>query len=75
MANNQFEMKKGIPAAISFWLPGFGQLYNKQYLKAMGFWVFLFLFNAIARDMWMLWILIAIWLFGIYDAYKNSRMT
>lgn len=63
--------KHGVPALLSFFIPGLGQLIKGELFKAIGIWVVL----AIC---WLLqFILIGfiigpiVWIWQIYDAYNN----
>lgn len=61
----------GVPALISFFIPGLGQLIKGEFFKAIGIWVVL-------AFCWLLqFILIGyllgfiVWIWQIYDAYNN----
>ena len=62
----------GMPALISFFIPGLGQLIKGQILKGILIWIIggiltVFLF-------WTIIVPVAIWAWNIYDAY-NSPVT
>ena len=64
------EQKHGIPALISFFIPGLGQIIKGQILKGILIWVIggiltVFLF-------WTIIVPVAIWLWNVYDAYNSN---
>lgn len=61
--------KHGLPALLSFFIPGLGQLIKGDILKAILIWVVggiisFFLF-------WTVIVPLIIWVWNIYDAYNS----
>lgn len=68
MSNNQ---KHGIPALLSFFIPGLGQIIKGELFKAIGIWVVLVI-CFILQFILIGYLLGAIvWIWQIYDAYNN----
>jgi len=67
---NLEKQKFGVPALLSFFVPGLGQLIKGQILKAILIWIvggaigFLFF--------WTIVVPFAIWVWNIYDAYNSN---
>ncbi|MDG6244126.1 MAG: hypothetical protein QCH31_07000 [Methanolobus sp.] len=68
MGNNR---TYGIPALLSFFIPGLGQIIKGDIFKAIGIWVVLGI-------SWLLQIILIgyllgfiVWIWQIYDAYNN----
>jgi len=64
------KQKHGIPALISFFIPGLGQLIKGQILKAILIWIIggglcIFFF-------WTIIVPILIWAYNVYDAYNSN---
>jgi len=67
-----------LAAVLSFFIVGLGQIYNGQIGKGIGLiilyavilasWLIQFDIRLIATPM-----LIAMWIYGIYDAYKTAQ--
>jgi TM2 domain-containing membrane protein YozV len=60
---------------LSFFIPGLGQLYTGQFLKAILVWIVagilaFFWFTIIAIPF-----LIIVWLYSMYDAYTAAQRT
>jgi TM2 domain-containing membrane protein YozV len=61
----------GVPALLSFFVPGLGQVAKGEFFKALGIW------TALAISWVLSFILIGlvtgtiVWLWQIYDAYTN----
>ncbi len=61
----------GIPALLSFFVPGLGQIIKGEFFKALGIWA------ALAISWVLSFVIIGlitgpiIWLWQIYDAYNN----
>ena len=72
MTTKQFEKRKGIAAILSVWLPGLGQLYNRQYIKAAIIFSVCMWFSFESRDAWHIWLMFPWWILNIRDAYKNG---
>ncbi|TQD27296.1 hypothetical protein [Methanolobus vulcani] len=63
--------KHGVPALLSFFIPGLGQLIKGELFKAIGIWVVLgicFLLQIILIGYLIGFI---VWVWQIYDAYNN----
>ncbi|MDK2947257.1 hypothetical protein SAMN04488589_0034 [Methanolobus vulcani] len=63
--------KHGVPALLSFFIPGLGQLIKGEIFKAIGIWVvvgicFLLQFILIGYVIGFI-----VWVWQIYDAYNN----
>ncbi len=61
----------GVPALLSFFIPGLGQLIKGEIFKAIGIWVglviaFILSFIIIGTVLGFI-----IWVWQIYDAYNN----
>ncbi|WP_342304779.1 hypothetical protein [Methanolobus sp. ZRKC5] len=68
MGSNQ---KHGIPALLSFFIPGLGQIIKGELFKAIGIWVVLVI-CLILQFILIGYLLGAIvWIWQIYDAYNN----
>ena len=61
----------GVPALLSFFIPGLGQLIKGELFKAIGIWV------ALGISFVLQFVLIGyatgliVWIWQIYDAYNN----
>lgn len=68
MSSNQ---KYGVPALLSFFIPGLGQIIKGEFFKAIGIWI------AFAICWLLQFVLIGyllgtiLWVWQIYDAYNN----
>ena len=61
----------GVPALLSFFVPGLGQIIKGEIFKAIGIWVGL-LIGWLLTFVLIGFILVPlIWLWQIYDAYNN----
>jgi hypothetical protein len=61
----------GVPALLSFFIPGLGQIIKGELFKAIGIWVVLAI-CFILQFILIGYILGAIvWIWQIYDAYNN----
>lgn len=61
----------GVPALLSFFIPGLGQLIKGQIFKAIGIWIGLIISGLLASILIGLITTPLIWVWQIYDAYKN----
>jgi TM2 domain-containing membrane protein YozV len=61
----------GVPALLSFFIPGLGQLIKGQIFKAIGIWVGLVISVLLVSILIGLITTPLIWLWQIYDAYTN----
>lgn len=75
-ANNNLietEMYKqtyGLPAILSFFVPGLGQLLKGQILKGVGIWI---VGGVLTYLLW--WTIVVpfvIWIWNVYDAYNSN---
>ena len=62
--------KHGIPALISFFIPGLGQLIKGHFIKGIMIWIF----GGLAAIFlgWTVIVPVAIWVWNIYDAYNAN---
>lgn len=75
--------KHGVPALLSFFVPGLGQLIKGQFIKAIAIWgsglfIWFAFFDSILSGQVGLSILIyiipfAVWLWNVYDAYNSNE--
>ncbi|QLC50060.1 hypothetical protein HWN40_07300 [Methanolobus zinderi] len=63
--------KHGVPALLSFFLPGLGQLVKGQIFKAIGIWVGLFVSGLLTFLVIGFITAPLIWLWQIFDAYND----
>jgi TM2 domain-containing membrane protein YozV len=61
----------GVPALLSFFIPGLGQLIKGDIFKAIGIWVGLIVSGLLTFLMIGFITAPLIWLWQIYDAYNN----
>ena len=64
------KQKHGIPALISFFIPGFGQIIKGQILKGILIWVIGGILTVFF--FWTIIVPVAIWLWNVYDAYNSN---
>jgi TM2 domain-containing membrane protein YozV len=61
----------GVPALLSFFIPGLGQLIKGELFKAIGIWVVLVI-SAILQFILIGYLIgFIVWIWQIYDAYNN----
>ena len=58
---------------LSFIVPGFGQLYNNQIQKGIGFIVVWFISILLLVFIVGVFMLLIIWIYAMYDAYNTSK--
>ena len=64
------KQKHGIPALISFFIPGLGQIIKGDILKGILIWV---LGGVITFFLWWTFIVpLIIWAWNVYDAYNAN---
>ncbi|MGM0771943.1 MAG: hypothetical protein ACQESU_10130 [Halobacteriota archaeon] len=63
--------KHGVPARLSFFIPGLGQIIKGEIFKAIGIWVGLFISGLLTFILIGFVLGPVIWLWQIYDAYNN----
>lgn len=62
--------KHDMPALVSFFLPGVGQLIKGHILKGILIWV---IGGLVGFFLWWTWIApVAVWVWNIYDAYNSN---
>lgn len=62
--------KHGVPALLSAFIPGLGQLIKGQIIKAILIWI---IGGVASFFFWWTWIIpFAIWAWNIYDAYNDN---
>lgn len=61
----------GVPALLSFFIPGLGQLIKGQISKAIGIWIALFICGALSALLIGFILGAIVWVWQIYDAYNN----
>ncbi|WP_292464506.1 hypothetical protein [Methanolobus sp.] len=61
----------GVPALLSFFIPGLGQLIKGHIFKAIGIWVALFISGMLVTFVIGLITTPLLWLWQIFDAYNN----
>ncbi|SFM19178.1 DUF5683 domain-containing protein [Methanolobus profundi] len=61
----------GVPALLSFFIPGLGQIIKGQLFKAIGIWAGLIISSMLTFIVIGLVTGPIIWLWQIYDAYTN----
>jgi TM2 domain-containing membrane protein YozV len=63
----------GVPALLSFFISGLGQLIKGHIAKAFGIWIAMFLCVVMGFAMVVPFFAIPIiWVWAIYDAYKSN---
>jgi TM2 domain-containing membrane protein YozV len=68
--------KPWLAGLLSFLVMGMGQVYNKQYKKGVLLYIVGVFFSILALiNYWLYFVLIPIWLYAIYDAYKTAKKT
>ena len=63
----------GLAAVLSVLLPGLGQIYNGQIGKGILFMVLLVVFALMVFIIIGIPLLIAFWIYNIYDAYDTAK--
>ncbi|MDA0525693.1 hypothetical protein [Methanococcoides alaskense] len=63
--------KHGVPALLSFFVPGLGQIIKGEIFKAIGIWVALGISGLLTFIVIGFVLAPIIWLWQIYDAYNN----
>lgn len=58
-----------IALVLSFFIPGLGQFYTGQLLKAIALFVLAILFAALSSEIIGIPLYIIVWIYGMYDAY------
>ena len=58
---------------LSFFIPGLGQLYTGQFVKAVGLFLLAVLFGALSTILIGIPFYVLVWLYSMYDAYKSAE--
>ena len=61
----------GVPAILSFFIPGLGQIIKGDIFKAIGIWIGLIISGLLTFLLIGFILAPLIWLWQIYDAYNN----
>jgi len=62
--------KHGVPALLSAFIPGLGQLIKGQIIKAILIWI---IGGVASFFFWWTWIIpFVIWAWNVYDAYNDN---
>lgn len=65
-----YKQTYGLPAILSFFVPGLGQLLKGQTLKGVGIWI---IGGVLTYLLW--WTIVVpfvIWIWNVYDAYNSN---
>jgi len=57
---------------MSFFIPGLGQLYTGQFLKAVALFILALLFGGLSTILIGIPFYIIVWVYSMYDAYKSA---
>jgi TM2 domain-containing membrane protein YozV len=68
-----FVKNPGLAAVLSFLVCGLGQIYNGQIVKGIGLFVAAGISGLLCTVVIGFILLPAVWLYGIYDAYKTAE--
>ncbi|MBN2733267.1 MAG: hypothetical protein JXQ82_00200 [Methanomicrobiaceae archaeon] len=58
---------------MSFFIPGLGQLYTGQFLKAVGLFILAVIFGALSTLIIGIPFYLIIWIYSMYDAYTSAQ--
>ncbi len=58
---------------LSFFIPGLGQLYTGQFVKAVGLFLLAVIFGALSTILIGIPFYVLVWLYSMYDAYKSAE--
>tara|TARA_R110002051_G_C8489449_1_gene462939 strand:+ start:74 stop:274 length:201 start_codon:yes stop_codon:yes gene_type:complete len=64
------DQKHGIPALVSLFIPGLGQMIKGDFLKGILIWVLGGL--AVAFLFWTIIVPVVIYVWNVYDAYNSN---
>lgn len=68
--SEMYKQTYGLPAILSFFIPGLGQLLKGQILKGVGIWI---IGGVLTYLLW--WTVVVpfvIWIWNVYDAYNSN---
>lgn len=77
-AHNNREMDMASPliaAVLSFFIPGLGQFYTGQMVKAIVLFVLAVVFGGLSTIMIGIPFYLLVWLYSMYDAYTAAKGT
>lgn len=67
---NMYKQTYGLPAVLSFFIPGLGQLLKGEILKGVAIWI---IGGLLSIFLWWTFIVpLGIWIWNIYDAYNSN---
>ncbi|WOF16751.1 hypothetical protein F1737_08635 [Methanoplanus sp. FWC-SCC4] len=58
---------------LSFFIPGLGQFYTGQFLKAVALFVFAVISGALVVVLIGIPLYFIVWIYSMYDAYKTAQ--
>lgn len=58
---------------LSFFIPGLGQLYTGQFLKAIALFLLAVLFGAMSTIIIGIPFYLIVWIYSMYDAYTSAK--
>lgn len=67
-----------VPAILSFFLPGLGQLFKRHYWRAFTFWglgIAAMILCAMLSMPYIFWqaIILILWIWNVYDSYVSNQ--
>ncbi len=68
--SNMEKKTHGLPALLSFFLPGFGQLIKGHVIKAICIWIIGGIVSFLL--FWTIIVPFSIWAWNVYDAYNSN---
>ncbi len=58
---------------MSFFIPGLGQLYTGQFLKALALFLLAVVFAALSGILIGIPLYLVVWIYSMYDAYTSAQ--
>ncbi|MHA1522673.1 MAG: hypothetical protein ACTSRK_21105 [Promethearchaeota archaeon] len=58
---------------MSFFIPGLGQLYTGQFLKAVALFLLAVVFGFLSTMLIGIPLYLVVWIYGMYDAYTSAQ--
>ncbi|MEA2033899.1 MAG: hypothetical protein U9N40_00160 [Euryarchaeota archaeon] len=58
---------------MSFFIPGLGQLYTGQFLKALALFLLAVVFAALSSILIGIPLYLVVWIYSMYDAYTSAQ--